>query len=274
MADNLVQVTKNYYDSKSADEFYHTIWGGEDIHVGIYLSDDEPIANASARTVKEMATMAGITANTEVLDVGAGYGGAARQLAREIGCQVTCLNLSTTENNRNIEKNKAAGLEDKIKVIEGNFEDLPFAENSFDVVWCEDSFLHSNKKFEVFREIHRVLRPGGNLIFTDPMQADDCPRDVLGPILNRIHLEEMGSVAKYNDFAEKLGMEKVAVKEMPEQLVNHYGRVLDELTKNYEEAVKVSGQEYCDNMKKGLEHWVNGGNKGHLNWGIIQYRKK
>lgn len=35
-----------YYDSPDADSFYFTIWGGEDIHIGMYESDDEPIVPA------------------------------------------------------------------------------------------------------------------------------------------------------------------------------------------------------------------------------------
>ena len=36
-----------YYDSAEADAFYQSIWGGQDIHIGIYRDDDEPIAAAS-----------------------------------------------------------------------------------------------------------------------------------------------------------------------------------------------------------------------------------
>jgi ubiquinone/menaquinone biosynthesis C-methylase UbiE len=42
-------------------------------------------------------------------------------------------------------------------------------------------------------EVDRVLKPGGELVFTDPMQADDCPDGVLQPVLDRIHLESLGS---------------------------------------------------------------------------------
>ena len=49
-SDFLVGPTKNFY--------FH-IWGGEDIHIGLYRSDDEPIANASRRTVHRMAELAG-----------------------------------------------------------------------------------------------------------------------------------------------------------------------------------------------------------------------
>jgi sarcosine/dimethylglycine N-methyltransferase len=36
----------------------------------------------------------------------------------------------------------------------------------------------------------------------------------------------------------------------------------------------VVSRQYIDNMKKGLQHWVDGGNKGYLTWGVFHFRKK
>ena len=91
---NVVKQAKDYYDSQDADEFYYHIWGGEDFHLGIYEDPDEPIFDASRRTIKTMAAQVKLDENTRVLDIGAGYGGAARVLASTYGCPVTCLNLS------------------------------------------------------------------------------------------------------------------------------------------------------------------------------------
>lgn len=272
---NLVETTKNYYDSSDADNFYHTIWGGEDIHVGIYKSEDEEILKASNRTVETMVEMLPeIKEDTSILDLGAGYGGAARYMAKKFGCKVECLNLSETENKRNEEKNREQGLDHLITVHGGNFESIPFPQDSYDIIWSEDSFLHSDNKEKIFEEVARVLKPGGHFIFTDPMQADDCPEDVLEPILKRIHLKEMGSVKKYRNLAAKNGMEEVAVDEMPEQLTNHYSSVRKQLIANEEKLKEVCSDEYRENMKNGLQHWVNGGNKGYLNWGILHFKKK
>lgn len=268
----LVETTKTYYDSTDADEFYHTIWGGEDIHIGIYELAGEPIFQASKRTIQTMVShLPPITEKTRILDMGAGYGGAARYLAARFGCRVDCLNLSATENARNIEKNKKVRLESLISVVEGNFEDTPYPDGAFDIVWSEDAFLHSGQKHKVFREAHRVLKPGGRLIFTDPMQADDCPVDVLQPILDRIHLEELGSVKRYRELAAATGFRERVVLEMPEQLTKHYTKVLEELERQEKALQKGVSQAYIDRMKKGLQHWVEGGQNGYLNWGILLF---
>lgn len=273
--ENLVEVTRNYYDSSDADEFYFTIWGGEDIHVGIYQSESDTIFEASRRTVEVMLKKVnGLSDDAAILDIGSGYGGAARQIARSMGCKVTCLNLSETENERNRQKIKESNLDKLIEVTQGNFEQLPFKGGSFEVVWCQDSILHSNNKPAVIQEVSRVLKPKGTFIFTDPMQSDDCPDGVLDPILERIHLQEMGSVKVYRELAKKYNLTEVSVDEMPEQLVNHYSSVLHELTEKETELRNVCSEDYIQRMKKGLNHWVEGGKNGYLNWGIMQFQKQ
>ncbi len=271
---NLVETTKSYYDSTDADEFYHTIWGGEDIHVGIYELAGESIFQASKRTIQTMVSqLPPVTDKTKILDLGAGYGGAARYLAAKFGCSVDCLNLSETENARNEEKNRKVRLDDLITVTAGNFEAPPYPDEAFDIVWSEDAFLHSDNKPKIFAEVRRVLKPGGHLIFTDPMQADDCPEDVLDPILQRIHLKEMGSVSRYRELAAANGLNEMQVVEMPEQLANHYTAVLEELVRQESKLRSVVSAPYIENMKRGLQHWINGGHKGYLNWGILHFVK-
>lgn len=270
--DKLIIKTKDYYDSRDADEFYHTIWGGEDIHIGIYELPGESIFQASKRTIQTMVScLPPIMPTTRVLDLGSGYGGAARYLAARFNCFVDCLNLSDTENARNIAKNKAVRLQDQINVRGGNFENLPYEGNMFDVVWSEDAFLHSRKKEKIFEEAHRVLKRGGQLIFTDPMQTDDCPPEVLQPILDRIYLKELGSVKQYRDIAAKTGFTEQRIEEMPEQLSRHYTTVLKELKQQEARLAGVVSDEYIKRMKEGLEHWIEGGQKGYLNWGILHF---
>jgi len=260
---DLVQITQEYYDSEEADNFYYHIWGGEDIHVGIYPEPETTVKEASQRTVATMITMLPpLDANTTILDIGSGYGGAARYIAKQFGCKVDCLNLSETENKRNRERTKEAGLEDLVSVTK-----------KYDIVWSQDAILHSDRKRKVFAEAYRVLKPGGIFILTDPMQSDDCPEGVLDSILERIHLKEMGSVRRYRTFARELEMREIDVKEMPKQLVNHYSHVLQAVQENYDEITEKSGKAYIEKMTKGLQHWIDGGKQSYLNWGILVFKK-
>jgi SAM-dependent methyltransferase len=266
---------EDYYDSGSADEFYKNIWGGEDIHIGLYATPDENIPAASRRTVETMAAeLAGIDSNSRVLDLGAGYGGSGRYLAKTYGCEVVCLNISETQNARNVQLNKEQGLDHLVSVVHGDFENVGMEDGSFDFIWSQDAILHSGDRGKVLDEVKRLLKPGGLFVFTDPMQSDDCPDGVLQPILDRIQLSTLGSFKYYREELTKRGFEEVKVQDLTHQLRNHYNRVREELLRNREAAVGFSGETYVANMDKGLQHWVNGADKGYLAWGIINFRKK
>ena len=87
--DSVTETARTYYNSQDADAFYRHVWGGEDIHIGLYSSAEEPIGIASRRTVDHMLDRLGsIEASAKVLDIGSGYGGAARRIVERFGCQV------------------------------------------------------------------------------------------------------------------------------------------------------------------------------------------
>jgi sarcosine/dimethylglycine N-methyltransferase len=240
----------------------------------LYESPDADIRRASERTVAALAErLERLDGETRVVDLGAGYGGAARWLAQKAGCKVACVNLSEIQNERNRERSVAAGLGNRIEVVDGSFEDIPYGDASFEVAWSQDSLLHSGERERVLREVDRVLVPGGEFIFTDPMQADNCPPGVLDPVLARIHLDSLGSIAFYRGAAARLGWEECGIVDLTHQLVRHYSRVRKELTARRDDLVPEVSPAYIDRMVQGLSHWIAAGERGHLAWGILHFRK-
>jgi sarcosine/dimethylglycine N-methyltransferase len=274
VGDSTVAITRDYYDSPDADNFYFHIWGGEDIHIGIYRDGERDIARASRQTVdRMMAQLPKLDYGTRVLDLGAGFGGAARALAGTTGCHVTALNLSQTENARNRSMSAAAGLAANIAVVEGSYEHIPAADQSFDVVWSQDALLHSNEKARIFGEVSRVLKPGGHFIFTDPMESGTGSRAELHPVLDRIHLESLGSIHGYAATAAAAGFETVSLLDLTGNLPFHYALVRDELSARQHALGDLVSPEFCSRMLIGLDHWVQAGNRGLLAWGILHFQK-
>ena len=264
-----VHSAQEYYESKDAhiffNQFYFTIWGGEDMHLGIYRSPKDSVRKASQRTVeRKVSILDDLDEYSRVVDLGAGIGGSARYLAKTFGCKVVALNLSAVENQRHRIMNQEQGLDHLIDVLDGNFESIPYPDEYFDVVWSEDAMLHSGDRAKVLEEAARVLKKGGEFIFTDPMQSEEAQGEYLEPILDRIALDSLATPSFYQETAEKLGFELEIFEDHTQQLVNHYGKILKETELRESELENSVSRDYIKHMKEGLKNWVNGGKYGQL----------
>jgi SAM-dependent methyltransferase len=63
--------------------------------------------------------------------------------------------------------NRLTGLDNRIEVHEGSALDLPFPDESFDVVWMQNVGMNIADKAKLYGEIHRVLKPGGRFAFQE-----------------------------------------------------------------------------------------------------------
>ena len=89
---SIVSTTQAYYDGP-ADEIYRNIWG-DNIHLGVYCGEECHQLEAKQHTNELMAGAVALGADARVLDLGCGYGSAARYLAANFGCSVTGTNIS------------------------------------------------------------------------------------------------------------------------------------------------------------------------------------
>jgi SAM-dependent methyltransferase len=119
------------------------------------------------RASRDLLELAQIRAADRVLDVGAGLAGSARLIASTAGCRVACIELSPDFCAGARLLNRLTGLDDRIHVHEGSALDLPFADDSFDVVWMQNVGMNIADKRRLYEEIHRVLVPGGRYAFQE-----------------------------------------------------------------------------------------------------------
>ena len=97
---------------------------------------------------------------------------------------------------------------------------------------------------------------------------------MLQPILDRIHLETLGSPGFYRDVAKDVGLELARFEDLSEQLTNHYRRVLEETVQRQQELRPKISADYIERMQRGLHHWIDGGSRGRLAWGIFLFVKR
>jgi len=119
------------------------------------------------RVSRELMELAQIRAEDRVLDIGAGLAGPARMLASAVRCHVDCLEMSADFCAGAALLNRLTGLEDRIEVHKGSALDMPFPDDSFDVVWMQNVGMNIADKRKLYAEICRVLKPGGRFAFQE-----------------------------------------------------------------------------------------------------------
>ncbi len=116
---------------------------------------------------RELLSLAQIQPEHSVLDIGAGLAGCARMLADEVGCRVDCIEMSSDYCVGAALLNRLTGLEDQINVQQGSALELPYPDESFDLVWMQNVGMNIADKYKLYEEIARVLKPGGRFAFQE-----------------------------------------------------------------------------------------------------------
>jgi SAM-dependent methyltransferase len=137
-------------------------------------------ANRLAGTLA-LVRAAGITATDRVLDVGGGIGGPARQLAHRVGCEVTVLDLTAEYCAVGETLSAWTNLADLVTFVHASALEMPFSDASFDVAWTQHASMNISDKHGLYREIARVLRPGGRFAFFDILAGPNQPIHVPVP---------------------------------------------------------------------------------------------
>ncbi len=119
------------------------------------------------RATRELLEVAQIRAGDCVLDIGAGLAGSARLLASAVGCRVDCVEMSPDYCAGAVLLNRLTGLDDRVRVHQSSALDLPFPDESFDVVWMQNVGMNIADKRKLYGEICRVLKPGGRYAFQE-----------------------------------------------------------------------------------------------------------
>lgn len=175
------------YDAWTADGILEYYWG-EHIHLGYYSPEEmeagykkKNFIQAKYDFIDEMMAFGGINADEDkganVLDVGCGFGGTSRYLAKALGpeAKVTGITLSPNQVKRGTELAEERGINNAQFTVMNALE-MDFPDNSFDIVWACESGEHMPDKEKYINEMMRVLKPGGKFVMATWCQRDDRER--------------------------------------------------------------------------------------------------
>src|ERR1700746_2589009 len=106
-----------------------------------------------------------IRTNSKVLEVAPGPGYCAIELAKLGNYEIVGLDISKTFVEIASANATKAGM--RVDFRRGNVADMPFGDETFDFVLCRAAFKNFTEPKRALREMHRVLKPGGQALIID-----------------------------------------------------------------------------------------------------------
>jgi sarcosine/dimethylglycine N-methyltransferase len=116
---------------------------------------------------KDLADLAGITVGMSVLDVGSGVGGPARFLAASYGCAVTGVDLSEPFVEAARYLTERTGQTGQVTFKCASALKLSFEDGRYDAAFLQHVAMNIEDRTQLYREIRRVLKPGGRFATYD-----------------------------------------------------------------------------------------------------------
>ena len=208
--------------------------GGEQAGIGAELYD--ALEKAELPDAAVMASLgcgnpllvAELRPGETVLDLGSGGGIDVLLSARRVGPAGRAFGLDMTDEMLELARRNAAEANvSNVEFLKGYIEEIPLPDESVDVVISNCVINLSADKDTVFREMHRVLRPGGRVGVSDIVAGDE-----LSPAERAERGSYVGCVAGALSFAEyRSGLEAVGFTDVgvePTHAVAHgmYGAIV------------------------------------------------
>jgi ubiquinone/menaquinone biosynthesis C-methylase UbiE len=129
--------------------------------------------------LRRMAEELGLRPGDTLVDLACGMAGPALLAARETGSKLIGVDLSTVAVRLASERAAELGLAEVASFKTGSFAATGLEAASSDAVMSEDALQYAPDKSAALREIARILRPGGRLVFTafelEPDRASGLP---------------------------------------------------------------------------------------------------
>jgi SAM-dependent methyltransferase len=158
-----VDLYNGYYDQFSTDvlgavrkETY-----GEDLGQSSWMTADE---------LRHFISLLDLKKSDSFLEVASGSGGSALFIAENIGCQVIGIDINEfgIKNANELARKRNLDAITRFQLTDAS-QTLPFEENRFDAVFSNDAICHIPGRPQILKEWHRVLKPGGRMLFTDAL---------------------------------------------------------------------------------------------------------
>lgn len=116
---------------------------------------------------REIADALEVGPGDHLLDIGSGLGGPARYLHSRFGCRVTGIDLTAEFCDVARHLTGRLGFGERVRFEHGDALAMPFADGSFEGAYSMNVSMNIADKDAFYREVRRVLKPGGWLMLSE-----------------------------------------------------------------------------------------------------------
>jgi len=142
------------------------------VHYGLWGEDTHNEDEALARSIHTLVSGCNLGPEKRVLDAGCGLGGPAVFMAREFGAHVTGLTNCGSHVTAATDFARQQGVANLVDFHHGDFMNMPFPDETFDVVTNHESFCYATDKLAYLKGVCRILRTGGRLQMVEGLLSD------------------------------------------------------------------------------------------------------
>ncbi len=159
-----------------------------------------------------------------ILDIATGTGDLAIAMAKATDAKITGFDLSAGMLEVGKRKVVDENLQDRIEMIQGDAEKMPFADDSFDVITVAFGVRNFENLKKGLDDIYRVLKPGGKFIILEFSQPEAVPMKQLYTFYSRYILPKIG---------KKISKDQSAYTYLPDSVKAFpYGEKMKNILKN------------------------------------------
>jgi cyclopropane fatty-acyl-phospholipid synthase-like methyltransferase len=237
MAD--IEAIRKYYSSTQFE--YKLIWNWRlkqipALHFGYYDEKATKHGDAVNRANEVLAEWAGIQPNTRIIDAGCGLGHSAIWLSKRYQATVTGITV-VPKQVETILKNLQKEPVERVDFLVANYLQMPFADNTVDVVWAFESVCHAAGKIDFYKEAYRILKPGGLIVMAEYLRnnrpMNDTKEALLKEIFERWAIPDLDTLQEHEQHAAATGFSSFRNKDVTSHVLKSY-RNLRETCRRYE----------------------------------------